>query len=171
MKGFRLFSVLTVLLFALDQLVKLWARTAANGAEGKTLAPLWPGVFELKLVYNEGVAFGMLQGAGILLTPVAIGIAAVATWYSWKHPQEKPISHVTAALLAAGATGNLVDRLAHGRVTDLFWIRAINFPVFNVADICITVAGAFLILSALSDLFKPRATDLADEVAAPTQTP
>lgn len=171
MKGFRLFGVLTILLFAIDQIVKLWARTAANGAEGRTLAPLWPGVFELKLVYNEGVAFGMLQGAGILLTPVAIGIAAVATWYSWKHPQEKPISHVTAALLASGAIGNLVDRLAHGRVTDMFWIRAINFPVFNVADVCITVAGAFLVLSALGDLFKPRTPEMGEEVATPPSLP
>lgn len=171
MKGFRLFSVLVVLLFAVDQGIKLWARNAAQGAEGKTLSALWPGVFELKLVYNEGVAFGMLQGAGILLTPVAIGIALVAIWYSWKHPQEKAASHLTAALLAAGALGNLVDRLAHGRVTDMFWIRAINFPVFNFADVCITVAGAFLVLGALGDLSKGRSNDVGDEVAPQSHAP
>lgn len=150
-KGFRLFLILTPLLFVIDQLVKMWARSAANGVENTSLAALWPGVFELKLVYNEGVAFGMFQGAGLFLTPVAVGIAAVATWSSWKQPSDRALSHVTAALLASGAVGNLVDRLVHKKVTDMFWIRAINFPVFNVADVCITVAGALLVYSAVTD--------------------
>ena len=152
--GFRLFVVLAPLMLAVDQLVKVWARTAASGAEGRTLSALWPGVFELKLVFNEGVAFGMLQGAGIFLAPVAIGIAAVSAWYSWRHPDDPVSHHVTAALLTAGALGNLVDRVTNGRVTDMFWIRLINFPVFNVADVCITVAGAMLVLAALRDLLR-----------------
>ena len=48
---------------------------------------------------------------------------------------------VAMGLLASGALGNLYDRLFDRRgVTDMFWFRAINFPVFNVADACITVA-------------------------------
>jgi len=168
-KGFRLFLVLTILLFLLDQFVKIWARSAAHNSETTSFLPLWPGVFELKLVYNEGVAFGMFQGAGILLTPVAVGIAVVATWYSWKHPSNKPLVHVTAALLASGALGNLIDRLAHGKVTDMFWIRAINFPVFNIADVCITAAGILLIFGALGDLtgHKPPA-QATDATAVPS---
>lgn len=108
-------------------------------------------MFELKLVYNEGVAFGMMQGAGIYLTPVAVGIAVLAGWYSWNHGKEHTGLHVTCALLAAGSIGNLADRLAHGKVTDMFWIRAINFPVFNLADVCITVAGVLFIFGALKD--------------------
>lgn len=152
--GFKLFLVLSVVLIVIDQLVKLWARTTANGIEGNTLLALWPNVFELKLVFNKGVAFGMMQGAGIYLTPVAVGIAGLAGWYSFKHEEGSTSVHVTSALLAAGAIGNLVDRLAFGRVTDMFWIRAINFPVFNVADICITIAGAMFVLGAIKDSVK-----------------
>lgn len=167
--GFRLFVVLTPILFVIDQLVKTWARTAADGMENRTLAAVWPGVFELKLVFNKGVAFGMLQGAGILLTPIAVGIAAVAVWYSWRHPSDKPLSHITAALLASGALGNLIDRLVHGMVTDMFWIRAINFPVFNVADVCITAAGVLLVLGALGDITGRRKDEPHEDATAATQ--
>ena len=49
-------------------------------------------------------------------------------------------------LLASGALGNLYDRVVNGRVTDMFYARIIDFPVFNVADSCITVATVLLIL-------------------------
>jgi signal peptidase II len=136
-----------------DQLVKWWARTAAQGTEGRSIAAWWPGVFELKLIYNEGVAFGQLQGWGIWLTPVAVGIAVGAALYSFKHKDDPVSVHVTMALLAGGAIGNLIDRVAFGRVTDMFWIRAIDFPVFNVADMCISAAGTLLVLSAIADMF------------------
>jgi signal peptidase II len=136
-------------LLALDQTVKAWARNAADWTEGRTISALWPGVFELKLVYNEGVAFGMLQGQGVLLAPIALVLAGAAVWYSLKHPDDPPVNHATCSLLVAGAIGNLVDRLAMGRVTDMFYIRAIDFPVFNVADVCITCAGALLVATSL----------------------
>ena len=150
----RLFLVLSFSALAVDQASKFWARAAAEGAEGRSILALWPGVFEFKLVYNEGIAFGLLPGLGVWLAPIGVVIAGGAAWYSLKHPHESRATHVTMALLAAGAVGNLIDRLAYGRVTDMLWVRAIEFPVFNVADVCITVAGAMLALSAISELFK-----------------
>lgn len=144
MKSRTLFWVLSISLLLLDQAVKVWARAAM--AERGGIALPWPGVFELKLTYNQGVAFGMFQGFGVVLAPIAIGIAAFAAWYSWKHPDEAKITHVGLALLASGALGNLYDRIFHGKVTDLFWARIIDFPVFNVADICITFAAVILII-------------------------
>ena len=150
----RLFFVLSFSALALDQASKFWARTVAEGVEGRSILALWPGVFEFKLVYNEGIAFGMLPGLGVWLAPIGVVIAGGAVWYSLKHPQESRATHVTMALLAAGAVGNLIDRLAYGRVTDMLWVRAIEFPVFNVADMCITFAGVMLALSAISELFR-----------------
>lgn len=149
--GLRTFSFLVPSLIALDQLVKWWSRVAADGTEGRTFLPLWPGVFELKLVYNKGIAFGMLQGMGVLLAPIALAIAVAATWYVLAHPRESKATAVCMSLLAAGALGNLIDRLVLGKVTDMFWIRAIDFPVFNVADMCITFAGVMLVVAAYHD--------------------
>ncbi len=165
----KLFVALFFGLLALDQLVKWWARVAANGVEGRSLNALWPGVFELKLVYNEGIAFGMLQGAGVLLAPIAIIMAVAATIYSFKNPKERLSMHIAMACLASGAIGNLIDRLAMGKVTDMFWIRAINFPVFNIADVAITVAGCMLVLNSIYDAFthkKEEETELAAESVA-----
>jgi len=117
-----------------------------DGREGASIYPLWPGVFELTLVYNPGIAFGQLQGYGVLLTPIAMAIAIGAIWYSHKHPNSPKVYHVVASLFAAGAIGNLIDRLYLGKVTDMFDFRLIRFPVFNVADACITISGAIMVL-------------------------
>ena len=148
----RLFFTVALAALFLDQATKIWARLAADGAEGRSLFELWPGVFELKLVYNEGIAFGMFQGAGVFLTPIAAIIVAGAAWYSLRHKEEHWTTHVTMALLSAGALGNLIDRLFFGRVTDMMWVRFVDFPVFNVADACITVAGLMLGVSVVVEM-------------------
>ncbi|MCH7905007.1 MAG: signal peptidase II [Armatimonadetes bacterium] len=152
----RLFFGLSLTMLALDQFLKFWVRVAADETAGRSVAVLWPEVFELKLVYNEGIAFGMLQGIGLWLAPIALIIAGWAGYFSLKNPNEPRVAHITMALLAAGAIGNLIDRLALGKVTDMFWIRAINFPVFNVADACITVAGVLMTYRILAEIFTKR---------------
>lgn len=149
------FFVVLIATLILDQLVKGWARNAMP--EGGSFHGLpWPGVFEFKLTYNQGVAFGFLQGFGKLLTPIAVIIAAGAGWYAWKHPEEGLLTQFAMGLLASGALGNLYDRLFHDRVTDMFYARFIDFPVFNVADSCITVATVLLIIIWWKEALKPK---------------
>lgn len=148
----KTFFVLALAMIVIDQATKVWARGAANWVEGQTFMTPWPGVLEFKLVYNRGIAFGLFQGSGVLLTPIAAAIAVGALWYSVRHRDEPKISHVTMSLLFAGAVGNLIDRLSFNKVTDLFYLRIIDFPVFNVADVCITVAGALLALGAIQEI-------------------
>jgi signal peptidase II len=166
MKRRQLFFWLCVVGFvALDQAVKLWIRS--NLSPGQYI-PVWPGVFEITLTYNEGIAFGMFQGAGILLAPVAVAIAGGAAIYSLRHPQESALSHIALGLLAAGAVGNLYDRVVHKRVTDMFYARFINFPVFNVADSCITIASILLIVVWWMESQKPTVTPEPAESKSPT---
>jgi signal peptidase II len=136
-----LFWILFIALLVVDQLVKAYVRGAFVEAQQKVLIP---GVLDMTLTYNRGIAFGMFQGIGVLLAPVAIAIALGSIWYTIKHPREPALNHVIAALFASGALGNLYDRLLHGKVTDMFAFTFVKFPVFNVADSCITV-GAFLL--------------------------
>jgi len=63
-----------------------------------------------------------------------------------RHREESPWIHIAMALLASGALGNLYDRLVLHQVTDMFHIRAFEFPIFNLADSCITVAATILII-------------------------
>jgi signal peptidase II len=129
---------------AVDQWVKQWVRGAIpiNGSVG---GKPWPGIFEITLTYNQGIAFGMLKGSGLLMTPIAVIMAGAAIWYSLKSSHEGPLVHTAMGLVAAGAIGNMIDRIWLGHVTDMFWFRLIDFPVFNVADACITIATILLI--------------------------
>jgi len=154
---------------ALDQYVKAWSRHAADDFPGRTFFTLWPGVFELKLTFNEGIAFGWLQNKGIFLAPVAVAIAVGAVWYNLSHPYESRWAHASAALLASGALGNLYDRVVLHRVTDMFYFRLIDFPVFNVADACITAAACMLIISWIREAVQqPPVVEKSDP---PSETP
>lgn len=148
-----LFWLMLIGMLVLDQSTKAWARHAfvERHREGFPI----PGVLELTLTYNKGIAFGMLQGSGVLMTPIALGIAIAALIYSHRNRGETRWTHVAMGLLASGALGNLYDRLFLGKVTDMIYVTAINFPVFNVADACITTAAIMLMLVWAKDVFKP----------------
>ena len=92
---------------------------------------------------NTGVAFGMLQG----MNPVFIGLAAVVSgmivYYYPKLDRMDWLLKLALMMELGGAVGNLVDRIRYGFVID--FISVGNFPVFNVADSCITV-GVFVLL-------------------------
>lgn len=154
-----LYLALVTGLLALDQWSKHVVRETFILGQAKPYP--WPGVFELKLAYNEGIAFGMMQGRGQLFAPVAAIIAIGATWYAWKHLQVRGLQ-ILLGLLTAGAIGNMIDRLREGRVTDMFWFRAINFPVFNVADVCLTFAAIGLIVLGMFEK-KPETADARTE--------
>ncbi len=140
-------------LLVADQVVKLLMRV--NFAENQS-ATLIPGVMDLRLTFNKGIAFGQLQGFGVYLAPIAIVIAIGAGMYTYKHSKENGWIHVAMGLLASGALGNMIDRVFLGRVTDMFETRFVQFPVFNIADACITVAAAILIVKwGLEGLHKP----------------
>jgi signal peptidase II len=139
-----------------DQWLKAWVRGNLNPGQSWSGGP-WHGVFELTLTFNRGIAFGMFQGAALLMTPVAIIIAALAIRSIYKNPQETRWGAVALGLLASGALGNLFDRIVFREqgVTDMFLLRLANitggrlndFPVFNVADSCISVAMVMLLIS------------------------
>ncbi len=146
-KDYRwVFGFITVVMIVIDQLVKAWARNTFSQNLAALQGKPFPGIFELTLTYNRGIAFGLFQGHGVMLTPVAIFMAAMAGFYSFKIPKGHLGIQIAMGLLAAGALGNLYDRLFEGRVTDLFYFRLINFPVFNVADACITVSAILLMI-------------------------
>ena len=100
-----------------------------------------------RIIYwdNSGAAFGMLQGYGGIFTILAI-LVSIGIIYYYPHLEDDdwPMRLILGIQLG-GALGNLVDRLTRqGRVTD--FISLGNFPVFNVADACITV-GTILLIS------------------------
>lgn len=139
----NLFLWLFALNLIADQALKMWCRK--NMVDAQTVAFPIPGVLELNLTYNKGIAFGLFQGLGFLFIPVALVISWYAFRFCSQHPDESKLTHVGLGLLASGAVGNLIDRAVFGQVTDMFLIRLFHFPVFNFADSCITIGAILLV--------------------------
>jgi len=137
-----------LVLYAADQLSKLAAIRCLAGTDGLRLLP---GVFELQYVENRGAAFGMLEGRRWLFILFTLAVTAALAWYLRKTPAEHRSLRLRAGvvLVAAGAFGNLTDRILRGFVVDFLYVALIDFPVFNLADICICVGLALLLWDAL----------------------
>jgi len=103
---------------------------------------VWPGVFMLSRHYNTGGPFSILGGHNSWLVAITvIALIVIVYLYMTLARQGKAAALVGLSLIAAGALGNLVDRVDVGRVRDFLNFYLINYPVFNVADILI-VLGA-----------------------------
>lgn len=130
---------------AVDQATKILAVRELTGREPVEVVGE---VLRLVLVYNPGAAFG----AGSSITPVITVVAIVATVVVlWQLTKVRHLGWAIAlGLLLAGVTGNLVDRLLRdpgpfrGHVVDFLALP--RWPVFNVADMCINVAGVLLVV-------------------------
>ena len=130
-----------VAIVALDQFVKLWC---VNVLEPIGKIPVIEGVFNLRFVENTGAAFSMLRGNTVFLIIVPALAAAFMFYLLLSKKITSKIGSWGITLILAGAVGNLIDRIFRGgAVVDLFDFELINFPVFNVADIAVTV-GAIL---------------------------
>lgn len=141
---YSLFIIYMAALVFFDQITKLIARTTLSAGD----IDIIPGVLQLHLLYNTGAAFSILTGKTIVfyvLTPV---IAAVIIYFFIRLPFVKkylPMAFVLTSLVA-GAAGNYIDRLVFSKVTDFIYFSIINFPVFNVADIYVTISVIVLLV-------------------------
>jgi signal peptidase II len=115
-------------------------------------------------VHNTGVAFGMFQGASYVFAALSAIVALAIIYYFHKVPSQDWLLRLALSLQLAGAVGNLVDRLKQGYVTD--FVSVGNFPVFNVADSCITVGVIILVLGVWLQERRDKAEKLAAEQAA-----
>lgn len=143
------FGPVAVTILISDQALKLWAEQALKlGAS----VPVLPGFFSLTRVHNTGVAFGMAQGNNLLTGILAAGILVWAGWMARRWDWSRRFVQVVTALVAAGAIGNLIDRVRLGYVLDFldFHFRGWSWPAFNIADACISVGVGLLVLSWLA---------------------
>ena len=132
-----------------DQALKLWAEQALKLGASETVIP---GFFSLTRVHNTGVAFGMAQGNNLLTGLLAAGILVWAAWMARSWDWSRRFVQIVTAMVAAGAVGNLMDRVRLGYVLDFFdfHVRGWSWPAFNIADACISVGVGLLVVSWLT---------------------
>lgn len=144
-----LFSV--AFLVISDQLTK-W-EIEKHFAIGESMVII-PGFFNLAHIQNRGAAFGFLADIDSVWIGRGFGLIAIMAiifiFFVYRSiPKQDWITKIALILIGSGACGNLIDRFRIGSVTDflLFYIGKYQWPVFNVADSCITVGVTFLAIS------------------------
>jgi len=166
MSAMRQSALLAAILVVLDQVTKVLVKTSMMLGESH---PMIGSLVNLTFVENPGMAFGISWGDGkLILTLLTIVIAGVLVWYLRQIASGHWAPRLAVTLILAGAVGNLIDRafygvifgdapLFYGRVVDFIqvdipdisWFGDVHthFPVFNVADSCVTVGVILLLLT------------------------
>lgn len=130
---------------ALDQYTKYLAVSNLKGQESISIID---NVFSLYYLENKGAAFGLMQNQQIIFY---IGTAIMLLFLVYcflKLPKTKRYTplFVIGICVSIGAIGNLIDRIRFGYVVDFLYFNLIDFPVFNVADVFLTVSIIILIV-------------------------
>lgn len=133
------------LIIGVDRITKIWVTSNAE-MPGDVITRIG-NLFSFTYVRNEGAAFSMLSGRLGLLSIISIAFCiGVVIYWIVKKPKNRLLC-TALAMMAAGALGNAFDRIIYGYVIDFIKTEFVNFAVFNVADIAITVGAALLVLS------------------------
>ena len=141
------FALVALAAYVGDQVSKA---VAVAELDGRPDVQVIGDVLQLNLVRNPGAAFSIGTGLTPVLSVLAIVAAVVVLWFARR--LGSVAWAVALGLLLAGVTGNLTDRLLrdpgafHGHVID--FLQLPNWPIFNVADVCINVAAGLIILQA-----------------------
>ncbi len=138
--------MVAALIVALDQGVKLWSVKVLEPIEK---IPLLDGIFNLRFTENTGAAFSILRGQTVFLTVIPLIAVAVMMYVLFTRRIKSKVGTWGITIILAGAVGNLIDRLFRGAVVDMFDFELINFPVFNVADVAVTVGAILFFIFAI----------------------
>lgn len=136
-----------IALVILDQVAKVWAVVRL---ENKPSIIIIDGAFELYYLPNgnTGAAFGMLQGHQWLFMFIAIIISLALLFIIYCMPLNKRYNLIiiTMTFIIAGGIGNMIDRIRLNYVIDFIYFSLINFPIFNVADMYVSVGTTILVI-------------------------
>ena len=139
--------VIIVVGIVADQIFKNWI--VANIQLGDT-EKIWLNVLSLTYIKNDGAAWSSFSGQQwffLVLTPIVL---VVALWFLWKKMAQNWY-FIGLTLIIAGALGNFIDRIRQGFVVDMFQTEFINFPIFNIADLLLSVGFVLLFIAILTD--------------------
>ena len=99
---------------------------------------------------NTGMAWGLLPNARVYFIIVTLILAAFLVFLLVRYRKLLPkLSKVALTVILSGAIGNLIDRIFLGYVRDFIAFDFIEFPVFNIADCCVTIGAVLLAVSLL----------------------
>ncbi|GLB46868.1 lipoprotein signal peptidase [Philodulcilactobacillus myokoensis] len=112
--------------------------------------PLIHHVVSLTNLHNSGAAWSILTGQNWLFEIIAAVVLFILAYYLFKYRRHF-IYTLSLSMIIAGTIGNLINRFIQGYVVDMFQLDFINFPVFNIADSCLTIGVLILIIAIIKE--------------------
>ncbi len=134
-----------ILGIVLDQIVKMAIVKNLRLSEQKSVIN---GILSLTHLRNNGAAWSILEGQQWFFVLTTVIVLAVAIWF-WLKNLSKNWYAIGLTLIISGALGNFIDRVRQGYVVDMFQLDFINFPIFNVADILLSIGFVVLFIGIL----------------------
>ena len=140
--------IISVIIFALDVIFKGLVKTHIHLQDKITVIPHF---FDLVHVENEGAAFSILDGSKYILIVISIIIMFLLLKYIRDLKKISNLEGIALGLVLGGLLGNLLDRIVNSHVVDYlaFNFFGYHFPVFNLADIAITVGVVLLLITTI----------------------
>ena len=136
-----IYIVILILGLLLDRLSKIYA--ANNFINNPIEGP----IINFTYLENRGAAFGILQDKRIFFIIISVAIVSYLIYHFIKTYKTNPkILNIALSMIVSGAIGNFYDRLINHYVVDFIEFSFFSFPVFNIADILITVGCALMII-------------------------
>lgn len=116
--------------------------------KGRGEVSLLGDIFVFRYLENRGAAFGVLQNQRVFLVILTVVILIALFFLYGKIPSGRKFHPLRGmdVLLAAGAVGNLIDRVFRGYVIDFLYFKLIHFPIFNVADCYVVIAAIVIVI-------------------------
>lgn len=152
------YAIVAIAVLILDQAVKYWTNTTLAVGEVNSFIP---GFIEITHHQNTGAAWGLLNdwpGARWLFVALVLVFCVVVIVMLSKNVVKEPLGRWMLVLVMAGGLGNGIDRAINGYVVDMFHftfkIFGRDFPIFNVADIFISVCGVILCVWLIWQIFQ-----------------
>ncbi|WP_088009215.1 signal peptidase II [Indiicoccus explosivorum] len=138
---------IALLIVILDQWTK-WI--VVKSMELGERIPVWEPYLAWLSHRNRGAAWGMLEGRMWLFTIITLIVIGFIVYYFHRYAKDQPFFQATLMVLLGGAIGNFIDRLWRGEVVDfvdiLIPVIGYDFPIFNVADIALTVGVIMMVI-------------------------
>lgn len=134
-------------LVAADQLVKNWAVEVLQPVGSMDFIHFGDfKIFDLTYLENRGAIFGTMAGQRWFLVGFTSLVIVAGIIFMFATLGRSKLLNIAVGLFVAGGIGNLIDRIRFGYVVDMFEVKLFDFAIFNVADICVTVAFVLLII-------------------------
>ena len=135
--------LIALAVLAADRVTKILARGIPEGGQA-----VIPGVVGLRYAENKGIAFSMLSGMPWIPGVLSL-LVIVAAFVFLRKKELHPLSRVGLMMMLGGAVGNMIDRFAYGFVPDMIEVLFVKFAIFNVADACLCVGCALVVIRLL----------------------